>query len=88
MVLDAGFKAAEETGREGIGVDVFFGGGEPDFAGQAKKGRLVPLRVFEIASRTVSRKDGPIPETFTGERYYPARSRLGGHLHVAVRNLL
>jgi ABC-type Fe3+ transport system substrate-binding protein len=70
MVLDAGFKAAEETGRDGIGVDLFFGGGEPDFAGQAKKGRLVPLRVFESQPELFT-KDGPVSETFTGERYYP-----------------
>jgi iron(III) transport system substrate-binding protein len=47
MVIDAGFKAAEETGRDGIGVDLFFGGGEPDFAGQAKAGRLAKLDVFD-----------------------------------------
>ena len=70
MVLDAGYKAAEETGREGIGVDLFFGGGEPDFSGQAKKGRLVPLRVFETQPELFA-EGGPIPETFTGERYYP-----------------
>jgi iron(III) transport system substrate-binding protein len=70
MVLDAGFKAAEETKREGIGVDLFFGGGEPDFSSQAKKGRLVPLRVFEKHPELFA-KDGPVPETFTGERYYP-----------------
>lgn len=70
MVLDAGYKAAEDTGRNGIGVDVFFGGGEPDFANQAKKGRLVPLRVFESHPELFA-KDGPISETFTGERYYP-----------------
>jgi ABC-type Fe3+ transport system substrate-binding protein len=70
MVLDAGYKAAEETGREGIGVDLFFGGGEPDFAGQAKKGRLVPLKVFETQPDLFA-EGGPIPETFTGERYFP-----------------
>lgn len=70
MVLDAGYKAAEETGREGIGVDLFFGGGEPDFSGLAKKGRLVPLRVFEKRPELFG-EDAPIPETFTGERYYP-----------------
>ena len=69
MVLDAGFKAADETKRDGIGVDVFFGGGEPDFASQAKKGRLVPLRVFQSHPEWFA-KDGPIPESFTGERYY------------------
>ncbi|GAA5122070.1 extracellular solute-binding protein [Luteolibacter yonseiensis] len=71
MVLDAGFKAAEETKRPGIGVDVFFGGGEPDFASQAKMGRLVKLDVFETHPGYFA-SDGPIPETFTGERYYPA----------------
>ena len=70
MVLDAGFKAAEETHRQGIGVDLFFGGGEPDFAGQAKKGRLQPLKVFDTQPALFG-KDGQIPETFTGERYYP-----------------
>lgn len=70
MVLDAGFKAAEETGRAGIGVDLFFGGGEPDFASQAKKGRLLRLRVFDSHPELFV-EDGPIPEIFTGERYYP-----------------
>ena len=70
MVLDAGFKAAAETGRPGIGVDLFFGGGEPDFASQAKKSRLEPLRVFK-SQPALFATGGPIPETFTGERYYP-----------------
>ena len=39
MVLDAGYKAADESGREGMGEDLFFGGGEQDFSGQAKKNR-------------------------------------------------
>ncbi len=71
MVLDAGFKAAEDSGRQGIGVDMLFGGGEPDFASQAKKGRLIPLRVFETHPDLFV-NDGAIPEIFTGERYYPA----------------
>lgn len=71
MVLDAGYKAAEETGRDGIGVDVLFGGGEPDFSAQAKKKRLLPLRVFETHPEWFG-SNGAIPETFTGERYFPA----------------
>ncbi len=71
MVLDAGFKAAAETGRDGIGVDLFFGGGEPDFSGQAKLGRLVPLRVFKTHPELFA-KNGPLPETFTGERFWSA----------------
>jgi iron(III) transport system substrate-binding protein len=70
MVLDAGFKAAEETGRNGIGVDVLFGGGEPDFSGQARQGRLLPLRVFEKHPEWFG-DDGAIPARFTGERYFP-----------------
>lgn len=71
MVLDAGYKAAEETKHDGIGVDLFFGGGEPDFASQAKRGRLLPLTVFTDHPDWFG-PDGVIPETFTGERYYPA----------------
>ncbi len=70
MVLDAGYKAAEETARNGIGVDIFFGGGEPDFASQARKGRLLPLDVFETQPDLFA-EGGPIPESFTGERYFP-----------------
>jgi iron(III) transport system substrate-binding protein len=71
MVIEAGYKAAEETGREGIGVDLFFGGGEPDFAGQAKAGRLAKLDVFEDMPELFG-EGGVIPETFTGERYFDA----------------
>ena len=70
MVLDAGFKAAAETGREGIGVDLFFGGGEPDFNGQAKKDRFAPLEVFTKHPEWFA-DGGPVPQYFTGERYWP-----------------
>ena len=70
MVLDADFKAARETGREGIGVDVLFGGGEPDFSGQAKHGRLVTLETFASHPDWFA-PAGPIMETFSGERFYP-----------------
>ncbi|MBK1884149.1 extracellular solute-binding protein [Luteolibacter pohnpeiensis] len=71
MVLDAGYEAAEDTGRDGIGIDIFFGGGAPDFSGQAKKGRFVPLQVFTEHPDWFG-EAGQIPETFTGERYYAA----------------
>lgn len=70
MVLNAGFKAAEETGRKGIGIDLFFGGGEPDFSEQAKQDRFVPLDVFTKHPEWFG-PDGPIPQSFTGEFYYP-----------------
>jgi ABC-type Fe3+ transport system substrate-binding protein len=69
LVLDAGYKAADETKRAGIGADLFFGGGEPDFASQAKKGRLVPLQAFQNHPEWFA-KGGPIPEMFTGERLW------------------
>lgn len=70
MVLGAGFKAAAETGREGIGVDLFFGGGEPDFATQAKLGRLAPLEVFKTHPEWFG-ENAPVPPGFTGETYFP-----------------
>lgn len=69
LMLDAGYKAADEEKRAGIGADVFFGGGEPDFASQARKGRLVPLRVFADHPGWFA-AGGPIPEFFTGERLW------------------
>ncbi|MEY5020128.1 MAG: hypothetical protein RLZ22_1216 [Verrucomicrobiota bacterium] len=71
MVLDAAYKAAAETRRDGIGIDVLFGGGEPDFGGQAKKGRLMPLQVFSSHPELFA-EGGPIPEMFRGERFYAA----------------
>jgi iron(III) transport system substrate-binding protein len=71
MVLDAGFKAARETGREGIGVDLLFGGGEPDFSGQAKHGRLLPLEVFTSHPEWFGQA-AAIMENCAGERFYPA----------------
>ncbi|MFT3990718.1 MAG: extracellular solute-binding protein [Luteolibacter sp.] len=69
MVIDAGFQAAEETGNPGIGVDLFFGGGEPDFEGQARKGRFLPLEIFRQHPELFG-DQAVIPETFTGERYF------------------
>jgi iron(III) transport system substrate-binding protein len=70
MVLEAGFKAADEDKRPGIGVDCFFGGGEPDFSGQAKQGRFVPLLVFDRHPEWFG-PGAPVSETFSGERYFP-----------------
>lgn len=71
MVLDAGFEAAAAAGREGIGVDVYFGGGAPDFVSQAKRGRLAALEVFQTRPEWFEGEHAPIPQAFTGETYYP-----------------
>ena len=70
MVLDSGFKAASETGRAGIGVDVLFGGGEPDFSSQAKRGRLLALEVFSRHPDWFG-TGAAIEEMVCGERFYP-----------------
>lgn len=67
-VLDSGFSAADADGRAGIGIDVFFGGGDYEFRKQAEAGRLVPLRVFDSHPQWFAPE--VIPPQFTGELYY------------------
>ncbi|MDB4506778.1 extracellular solute-binding protein [Akkermansiaceae bacterium] len=67
-VLDGAFEAAQERGAEGIGVDLFFGGGEYDFSGQAKKGRFTTLDIFKKQPELF--EGGIIPQTIGGETYY------------------
>ena len=64
-VLDSSFKAADELGSPGVGIDLFFGGGEPDFKLQAEKGRFVELEVFSTHPEWF--EDEVIPARFTGE---------------------
>ena len=68
-VLDSAFKAAEKNGGDGIGLDLFFGGGVYDFKGQAKAGRFQKLDVFENESGLF--ESDTIPEIQSGESYYP-----------------
>jgi ABC-type Fe3+ transport system substrate-binding protein len=68
MVLDSRFTSAKKNGDRGIGIDVFFGGGDYIFGKQAKKGRLAKLDVFEKHPEWF--KPEVIPRQFTGETYY------------------
>ena len=70
-VIDSSFKAADEIKAPGIGVDIFFGGGEPDFKLQADKGRFVELEVFTTHPEWF--KEEVIPARFTGENYYDSK---------------
>src|SRR5688500_9231452 len=45
-VLNSSFEAADAIKSPGVGIDIFFGGGEPDFRLQAEKARFVELEVF------------------------------------------
>ena len=69
-VLDSSFKAADEIGKPGVGIDAFFGGGEPDFNKQAGKGRFIKLDVFDTHPEWF--RSNIIPAKFTGENYYDA----------------
>lgn len=69
-VLDAGFEAAERGGREGVGIDLFFGGGEYDFSAQAKLDRFVKLDIFENSPELFAGEEPIIPATMSGEIYY------------------
>ena len=77
-VLDSGFEAAEDGGREGVGIDVLFGGGDYEFRKQSKLGRLAKLRVFGTHPEWFA--PAVIPAKFTGERYYDEK----GHEWVGV----
>ncbi|MEK7949342.1 ABC transporter substrate-binding protein [Luteolibacter soli] len=67
-VLDSSFKAADEIKKPGVGIDLFFGGGEPDFAGQVAKGRFIELNVFKEHPEWFA--ESVIPAHFTGETFY------------------
>jgi ABC-type Fe3+ transport system substrate-binding protein len=70
-MLDSEFAAASERGREGIGIDLFFGGGAYDFDVQADKNQLLPLRIFTDQPELF--RDGIVPTSFSGEKYYHPR---------------
>ena len=67
-IVDGRFAAAKKTGDEGIGIDIFFGGGDYEFSIQAKEGRFEKLKVFEDHPEWF--KDDAIPQDFSGETYY------------------
>jgi len=54
----------------GCGLDVFFGGGTPDFIKQAQAGRLVDSGVISRHPEWFG--DDTIPQLYSGERYWDA----------------
>lgn len=68
MIIDGRFSSAEKAGDEGIGIDVFFGGGDYEFSVQAKKDRFAKLKVFQDHPEWF--KEEAIPQSFSGETYY------------------
>jgi len=66
--LDASYKAADQRGREGIGIDLLFGGRAHDFNRHASNGHLAPSRVFIDHPEWFQPEI--IPFSFTGEQYF------------------
>lgn len=75
-IINGKYKAAEKVGDEGIGIDVFFGGGDYDFRKQAEAGHLAKLEVFTKHPGWFEKE--VIPSSFTGETYYDADHRWVG----------
>lgn len=67
LVLDNKFKSAGSEG--GVGIDVFFGGGEYVFEKMAKAERFTKLDVFS-EQKAWFEGGGRIPQTYGGETFY------------------
>ncbi|MFH1969420.1 MAG: extracellular solute-binding protein, partial [Verrucomicrobiota bacterium] len=74
--LDSEFAAAERVGRIGIGIDLFFGGGQYDHAQQARKGHTSPCGLRQRHPEWLT--DAIIPATFSGEVFYDPEDRWYG----------
>lgn len=71
-VLDSGYAAAKARGAAGMGIDLFFGGGDYEFTTQHKPkvgdGRLVRLEVFDKHPEWFGEQG--ITQYFSGQQYY------------------
>jgi hypothetical protein len=74
--LDSEFTAAQRVGHSGIGIDLFFGGGQYDHAQQARKGHTAPCGLRQRHPEWLT--DAIIPATFSGEMFYDPEDRWYG----------
>jgi len=74
--IDSEFEAAERGSRDGIGIDLLFGGGKYDHARQALMGHTVPCGLRRRHPEWLS--DDIIPQYFSGERFYDQEDRWYG----------
>ncbi len=74
--LDSEYAAAERAGLGGIGVDLFFGGGQYDHARQARKGHTDPCGLRQRHPEWLT--DAIIPAQFSGEQFYDPDDRWYG----------
>jgi ABC-type Fe3+ transport system substrate-binding protein len=75
-IIDGSFAAADDLGKEGTELDVFFGGGTKDFIKQASLGHLAKIEVFNTHPEWFG--DDKLPAGFSGETYYDADHRWVG----------
>ncbi len=66
--LDGAFAAADRAGKPGIGIDLFFGGGQYDHARQAARGRLAPSALRERHPAWFD--EAILPARYSGEQFY------------------
>ncbi|MDD5483645.1 MAG: extracellular solute-binding protein [Kiritimatiellae bacterium] len=74
--LDSSFLAAGRAGLAGIGIDLFFGGGQYDHALRAGKGHSVPCGLRERHPEWLNGEI--IPSCFSGEVFYDPGDRWYG----------
>lgn len=74
--LDGSFQAADKAGLPGIGIDLFFGGGEYDHTRQGDKNHTVPCGVRERHPEWLN--NAVIPDSFSGETFYDRDDRWYG----------
>lgn len=66
--LDSEFAAAAQAGRTGIGIDLFFGGGQYDHGRQAHRGQTQPARIRRTHPAWFA--DAVLPAECAGETFY------------------
>ncbi len=74
--LDSEYEAGRRVGRDGIGVDLLFGGGQYDHARQAAKGHTAPCGLRERHPEWLAPEI--LPRSFSGEEFYDPEDRWYG----------
>lgn len=69
--IDSEFEAAGRVGRQGIGIDLLFGGGQFDHARQAARGQLAPAGIRERRPEWL--QEDIIPRIVSGEILYDSQ---------------
>ncbi|NLB60109.1 MAG: ABC transporter substrate-binding protein [Lentisphaerae bacterium] len=76
LYLDSEYEAAQRAGLAGIGIDLFFGGGQYDHARQAARGQTVPCGLQKRHPEWL--RDEILPLSFAGAELYDAQDRWYG----------